>query len=97
MFIHNNIIRWLRKEAEESGAYKDFLYEIQDALDELLEELDIQTIETKTIVNHLRKPIRCKDRGMTTADEPPANPHAFRLWCVGVPKGQAEFVKVRTK
>ena len=50
------------------------------------------------IVNHLRKPIRCIDRGQTTAETPPANPHAFRLWCAGVPKGQAEgyaeFVKV---
>lgn len=49
------------------------------------------------IVNHLRQPIRCKPRGMTTADEPPTNPHAFRLWCAGVPKeqagGYAEFVQ----
>ncbi len=49
------------------------------------------------IINHLRQPIRCKPRGMTTADEPPTNPHAFRLWCAGVPKEQAanyaEFVQ----
>ncbi len=54
-----------------------------------------------SLVNHLRKPIRCKDRGMTTADEPPTNPHAFRLWCAGVPKEQAEdyaeFVKVHSE
>ncbi len=46
-----------------------------------------------SLVNHLRQPIRCKDRGMTTAaiaDAPPTNPHAFRLWCAGVPKEQAE-------
>ncbi len=47
------------------------------------------------IVSHLRKPIRCKPRGMTTADAPPTNPHAFRLWygdCrrAGVPRDQAE-------
>ncbi len=42
------------------------------------------------IVNHLRRPIRCLPRGMTTADEPPTTPHAFRLWCAGVPKEQAE-------
>ena len=47
MFIHDNIIRWLRKEADESGAYRDFLYEIRDALDELLDELDTQVIETE--------------------------------------------------
>ncbi len=47
------------------------------------------------IVNHLRRPIRCLPRGMTTADEPPKSVHAFRLWygdCrrAGVPKEQAE-------
>ncbi len=44
----------------------------------------------KSLVNHLRRPIRCLPRGMTTADEPPTNAHAFRLWCAGVPKEQAE-------
>ncbi len=47
-------------------------------------------LTTPPIVNHLRQPIRCLPRGMTTADAPPTNPHAFRLWCAGVPKGQAE-------
>ncbi len=53
------------------------------------------------IVNHLRKPIRCLSRGMTTADMPPTNPHAFRLWCAGVPKEQAEdyaeYIKARSE
>ncbi len=61
---------------------------------------------TKPLVNHLRQPIRCLPRGMTTADEPPVNPHAFRLWCAGVPpvagpkeqaEDYAEFVKVRNE
>ncbi len=51
-----------------------------------------------SLVTHLRRPIRCLPRGMTTADDPPRGAHAFRLWCAGVPKEQAEdyaeFVKV---
>ena len=57
----------------------------------------------KQIVGSHRRPIRYKPRGMTTADASPTNPHAFRLWCAGVPpvagpkeqaEDYAEFVKV---
>ncbi len=58
-------------------------------------------LATKQAVGSHYKPIRCLPCGMTTADVPPKSVHAFRLWCAGVPKEQAEdyaeFVKVRNE